>query len=63
MYQLILASGSPRRKEILEQCNISFDVRVSDTEETINSTKPEEVVKELALQKAQDVHKNYGKDH
>lgn len=63
MYQLILASGSPRRKEILEQCNISFDVRVSDTEETINSTKPEEVVKELALQKAQDVHKNYGKDN
>jgi len=63
MYQLILASGSPRRKEILEQCNIPFTVQVSNTEEIIRSTKPEDVVKELALQKAQDVHKNYGAEN
>lgn len=55
MYQCILASGSPRRKEILEQCGIPFAVVKSDVEEVITKTEPGEVVQELSLLKAQDV--------
>ena len=55
MYQVILASNSPRRKEILTQVGIDFTVLPSSVEEVITKTIPEEVVQELSLQKAQDV--------
>jgi septum formation protein len=55
MSQLILASGSPRRKEILEQVGISFEVMKSDVEEVITKTDPAEIVMELSRQKAEDV--------
>jgi len=55
MYQCILASGSPRRKEILEQCGVSFLVKKSDVEEEITKAEPGEAVKELSLLKARDV--------
>ena len=29
----ILASGSPRRKELLQQINVRFDIRISTAEE------------------------------
>ncbi len=53
--RFILASGSPRRKELLSQVGISFEVIVSDVEEHVTSTDPKAVVEELSLQKAQDV--------
>ena len=55
MYQIILASGSPRRKEILEQVGAVFAVIVSEKEENPVNTLPEEAVKELSLMKAVDV--------
>ncbi|SFR79890.1 Maf family protein [Anaeromicropila populeti] len=55
MFTLILASGSPRRKEILEQCKIEYKVIVSEVEEKISSSEPAEAAKELAFQKADDV--------
>lgn len=55
MYQCILASGSPRRKEILEQCGIPFRVVKSDAEEIITKKVPCDVVMELSAQKALDV--------
>lgn len=54
-YQVILASGSPRRKELLEQIGVKFQVITSNKEEIIASTNPEEVVKDLAAMKAEDV--------
>ena len=57
MYRVVLASGSPRRKELLEQMGVSFEIVTSQCEELITSTNPEDVVKELSKMKAEDVAK------
>ena len=54
-YQIILASGSPRRKELLELIGVEFKIITSNKEEVITSTNPEEVVKDLSMMKAEDV--------
>ncbi|MFS6554165.1 Maf family protein, partial [Parabacteroides distasonis] len=55
MEKIILASGSPRRRELLEQAGIPFEVIKSDAEEVITKTEPGEIVKELSRCKAQMV--------
>ena len=55
MESIILASASPRRKELLSQIGIAYEVIPSNTEEIITSTVPCEIVMELAKQKAEDV--------
>lgn len=53
---LILASASPRRKELLGYITQSFTVKVSDAEEVCNpSLSPEETAKELARIKGMTV--------
>ena len=59
---IILASASPRRKEILEQVGIKFDVIVSDVEEIITESEPKKIVLELSMQKAEDVYKKVLKE-
>ncbi len=52
---VILASGSPRRKELLEQAGIHFIVRVPEVDETLDEkikAHPEEAAKTLAERKA-----------
>lgn len=53
--RVVLASGSPRRRELLEQIGIEPEVRPSGIEERVTSSVPEEVVMELSSQKAEDV--------
>jgi septum formation protein len=53
---IILASGSPRRKEILSQVGLEFDVIVSDVDEVITQSEPKKIVLELSMQKAEDVY-------
>ena len=55
MKRMILASGSPRRKELLQTLEVPFEVLVSDTEEVITKNEPAEVTKELSYQKAMAV--------
>lgn len=55
MAEYILASGSPRRKEILAQVGISFKVIKSDCEEVSSYSEPENIVGELSRQKCLDV--------
>ena len=57
--RIILASGSPRRKELLEMVGLEFQVMVSNQEENYSSSKPKEIVKELALMKARHVAFEY----
>ena len=52
---IILASKSPRRKEILETLGISFTILTADTDEHSEQTDPSLLVEQLAVQKAQDV--------
>lgn len=56
MKKLILASKSPRRKELLELLGFDFDVVVSEVNEVAsNDLSHEELVKALAYQKAKAV--------
>ena len=55
MRQIILASASPRRKELLEQIGLEFEICPAKGEEVITSIVPEEVVQELSRQKAEEV--------
>ena len=62
MKTIILASASPRRKELLEKINLKFEVDASDCEEDTNpGLEPEELVRQLSIKKAKSVaarHKN-----
>lgn len=53
--RIILASASPRRKELLEQIGFTFEVVTSHVEERISSVRPDMVVEELSCQKAEAV--------
>ena len=54
-HHLVLASGSPRRKELLEQIGLEFEVFPASGEEVISSSKPTKLVQELAWNKALEV--------
>lgn len=60
MQKIVLASESPRRKEIMELLGIEFEVAESlFDEDLIKTDDPVELVEELALQKALAVAKRY----
>lgn len=54
----ILASASPRRKELLALTGIDFEIIPSSIEEKITKNTPCDVVMELAFQKAEDVYRS-----
>ncbi len=57
---IVLASQSPRRKELLAQAGIEFKIKVSDIDEsTVAHAVPEKYVQHLAVLKAKDVGKSY----
>lgn len=53
--RIILASGSPRRKELLGELFSEFEIIPARGEENYQASLPEEIVKELSLQKAEEV--------
>lgn len=55
MSKLILASASPRRKELLKNVGYEFTIEVCDLEEKSDKTKPWELVMDLARVKAQAI--------
>lgn len=57
--KIILASNSPRRRELLSKLNYDFDVIPSDCDEVTTACDPVDMVKELAIHKALDVYKQH----
>ncbi len=56
MRKIVLASASPRRKELLEQIGLEFEVDPSNCEEVMqNDIEPHEMARSLSLQKAEEV--------
>lgn len=55
MREIVLASASPRRRQLLEQVGIPYRVLPSQVEEIVTSTVPSDVVEELSAQKCADV--------
>ena len=54
--EIILASASPRRKEILQNTKLKFEIQKSDIEEVIlENESPESMVVRLAYEKSYDV--------
>lgn len=59
---IVLASGSPRRAELLQQIKLPFTIQVSDIDENnVERDVPKEWVKRLALAKAKHVASKLGK--
>lgn len=56
MRKIILASASPRRRELLEQGGIPFTVIPSQAEEKITTEQPGQVVEELSYLKCSDIY-------
>lgn len=56
--RFILASASPRRKELLEKIGIDPEIIPSSLEENITETSPDKVVMSLSEQKAEDTAKS-----
>ena len=55
-YQIVLASQSPRRKELLGRLHIPFSVLPAKGEEKIQDGSPETIVMDLAKQKAAEIY-------
>ena len=53
--RIVLASASPRRSELMKQAGFTFEIQVSKKEEVYQSERPDEIVEELSLLKAEDV--------
>ena len=58
--KILLASGSPRRKELLTLAGLSFEIKVPEIDETpLPHEKPVQMVKRLSLEKGTEVWRNF----
>ena len=59
-FPIVLASGSPRRKQLLEQIDLEFEVVPSQINEDFSiNLSPTDFVEHYAQEKAKDVAKSY----
>ena len=52
MSRIVLASASPRRRELLKQIGLTFDIMPSHIDEVLRGSSPAENVMGLAMDKA-----------
>lgn len=60
--KIVLASNSPRRRELLSRIGLDFDVIPSNVEEYTEERKPENIVRDLSYKKALCVAKKLKED-
>ena len=61
--KIVLASSSPRRKELLQEAGIDFIVDASSIDEVLDETLPlEKKLEKLAIDKAKPIHEKYPND-
>lgn len=60
MYRIILASESPRRKEIMKIMGIPYEVLASNVDEAVEKMEPGKMVQALARQKTSNVRSRLG---
>ena len=58
--RIILASKSPRRREILENLGLEFEIIVADADESSDIREPDELVMTLAARKGRAVLRKIG---
>lgn len=61
-YRIILASASPRRRELMEQIGLEFEVCPGSGEEETKGSEPWEQVEELSFHKAMEAARNMDED-
>lgn len=62
-YSLILASNSPRRKELLGWLDIPFKIKGADIEEISHEENPKDLAIDLAVQKGEAVWNELGQEY
>lgn len=62
MRRIILASASPRRKELMERAGYEFEVIPAEGEEQVEEGHPAATVEALSRQKAEEVRGRIGAD-
>ncbi|MDD6491001.1 MAG: Maf family protein [Firmicutes bacterium] len=62
MNKIILASASPRRRELLQQLGLEFEIRPSEAQEKTKSKEPSQIVTELSEIKAQDIYERLSEE-
>lgn len=63
MKKVILASSSPRRKELLQTAGVEFEIHVKDVDESVpEGTPPADAAKMTAAKKAAAIAEEYKKD-
>lgn len=60
--KLILASGSPRRKQIMAEAGFAFDVEVKETDESFDSDLPPESVPEILAKRKVEAFNEYNEE-
>lgn len=60
MSKIILASASPRRRELLTQIGLQFEIIPSQKEEKMQGNSPAQIVMGLAMDKAEDIFTQLG---